>query len=162
MMQTEGTNSSVNTRSTEELPMLAEKMSIERTFRAPPERVWAMWTTKDGLEKWYWPEPFVAKVLRLDVRVGGRYEIAGDGLEQASKGTYTEVLPRKRLGGLAYIAIDPKVEPYDLPCSLELQAVSGGTKVILSSDVMHDPEWTNKSMQGLGSMLDKLAKVLGE
>lgn len=39
--------------------------TIERTFRAPVERVWAMWTTKEGLEAWYWPAPLALRA-RID------------------------------------------------------------------------------------------------
>jgi hypothetical protein len=38
-------------------------LNMERLFKAPIEKVWSMWTTKESLEKWYWPAPLVAKVL---------------------------------------------------------------------------------------------------
>src|SRR2546421_663734 len=48
---------------------------IERIIQASPQDVWQMWTTKDGLELWWGPEGFDARVLTLDLRAGGRLEI---------------------------------------------------------------------------------------
>jgi hypothetical protein len=48
---------------------------IDRTLKASVEKVWRMWTTKDGLEKWWGPEDFSSTVSHLDVRAGGRFEI---------------------------------------------------------------------------------------
>jgi uncharacterized protein YndB with AHSA1/START domain len=31
----------------------AEQFVIDRTLGAPIEKVWRMWTTKEGLEKWW-------------------------------------------------------------------------------------------------------------
>ena len=53
---------------------------IERTFKAPIEKVWAMWTTRRRGWRMVVAEPMVAKVLRLDLRVGGGYEIESPGL----------------------------------------------------------------------------------
>ncbi len=48
---------------------------IDRTLKASVEKVWRMWTTKEGLEKWWGPENFSSTVRHLDVRAGGRFEI---------------------------------------------------------------------------------------
>ena len=49
---------------------------IERTYQASPQEVWEMWTTKEGLESWWGPERFSSTVRTLELRVGGRLEIA--------------------------------------------------------------------------------------
>ena len=56
--------------------MAAEKQKItfERTYKAPLEDVWDLWTTRDGIESWWGPEGFVAKVHKLDLRAGGDLE----------------------------------------------------------------------------------------
>ena len=85
---------------------------IDRTLKAPVEKVWKMWTTKDGLEKWWGPEGFSSTVRHLDVRAGGRFEIvmtamlpeiiahlkaAGMGASSVAKGDYTVVEANRRL-----------------------------------------------------------------
>jgi uncharacterized protein YndB with AHSA1/START domain len=137
-------------------------LHIERLFKAPIEKVWAMWTTKEGLEKWYWPAPLAAKVLHLDVRVGGSFEIAAVGLTATSRGTFTEVLVNQRLGMLAIIDFLPGLEAYDRADTVELQAVKGGTKMVFTCTRMHAPEWTERAIQGWQGAFEKLAKALHE
>jgi uncharacterized protein YndB with AHSA1/START domain len=43
---------------------------IDRNLRASVDKVWKMWTTKEGLEKWWGPEGFSSTVSHLDVRAG--------------------------------------------------------------------------------------------
>jgi len=91
--------------------MAAEKQKItfERTYKAPLEDVWDLWTTRDGIESWWGPEGFVAKVHKLDLRAGGDLEYSftatapeqiealkgmGVPLTQVVRGTYKEVTPR--------------------------------------------------------------------
>ena len=47
------------------------RITIERSFQATIERVWELWTTKDGIESWWGPDGFVVKVRNLEVRRGG-------------------------------------------------------------------------------------------
>jgi len=49
--------------------------TIERMLKASPEKVWMMWTTREGLERWWGPEGFNVEVLHIDVRVGGHFEL---------------------------------------------------------------------------------------
>ena len=36
---------------------------IERTFATTPERLWDLWTTKEGIESWWAPDGFTVEVL---------------------------------------------------------------------------------------------------
>jgi uncharacterized protein YndB with AHSA1/START domain len=48
---------------------------IERTFDAPAELVWQMWTDADDFASWYGPPGAQIPIAELDVRVGGRRRI---------------------------------------------------------------------------------------
>jgi uncharacterized protein YndB with AHSA1/START domain len=48
---------------------------IERTFDAPTELVWQMWTDGEQFARWYGPPGAVIPVAELDVRVGGRRRV---------------------------------------------------------------------------------------
>ena len=48
------------------------KLTIERVINAPIETVWALWTTKPGIEAWWGPEGFSVSVRSLDLRAGGQ------------------------------------------------------------------------------------------
>ena len=48
-----------------------QSITIERIYKAAIEDVWALWTTKDGIESWWGPGGFSVSVRKLDVRPGG-------------------------------------------------------------------------------------------
>jgi uncharacterized protein YndB with AHSA1/START domain len=45
---------------------------VEREFDAPIDRVWAAWTTPEGLRAWWGPTGFTCPRAETDIRVGGR------------------------------------------------------------------------------------------
>lgn len=52
-----------------------EWVRINRTFDAPIDAVWAMWTDVELFRKWYGPNGMQVPVAEMDVRVGGRRKI---------------------------------------------------------------------------------------
>jgi len=66
----------------------AEQVLITRTFDAPREAVFRAWTEPEGVAAWFGPEHLdtPADRVRIDLRVGGRYEltmVGRDGTEMA-------------------------------------------------------------------------------
>ena len=149
---------------------------IDRTLKASVEKVWRMWTTKDGLEKWWGPEDFSSTVRRLDVRAGGRFEIvmtamrpeiiaqlkaAGMGESSVAKGDYTVVEANRRLVYTNAVDFVPGVPPYTSTTIVEMTATpSGGTRLIVTNDVMHDEQWTAMATMGWTQQIGKLEKLM--
>lgn len=149
---------------------------IDRTLRASVEKVWRMWTTKEGLEKWWGPENFSSTVRHLDVRAGGRFEIvmtamlpeiiahlkaAGLGESSVAKGDYTVVEPNRRLVYTNAVDFVPGVPPYTTTTMVEMSAApAGGTRLIITNDVMHDEQWTSMATMGWTQQIGKLEKLL--
>jgi uncharacterized protein YndB with AHSA1/START domain len=145
---------------------------IERTLNAPVDAVWRMWTTREGLEAWWGPEGFTSSVLHLDVRVGGRFEIAmtaarpeiirfleSSGLPTTSvaKGDYTEVTPSHRLTYTNAIDFVPGVAPYHTTTTVELTRIGEKTtRLVVTNDAMHDAQWTSMASQGWEQQIEKL------
>src|SRR5277367_2543510 len=113
------------------------RITIERTYTASVEDVWALWTTKTGIESWWGPDGFTTKVLQLDLRPGGelRYAMsataapqvefmknAGMPLTTEGRITYTEVDAHRRLGYIHLADFIPGVAPYDVATTVEFQA----------------------------------------
>ena len=135
--------------------------TTERVFRAPVEKVWRMWTTKEGLDRWYWPEPFVARTKHLDLRPGGTYEIEAIGLPHTSRGTYVEVVPHRRLGVVASIDFLPDHPAYDRVDLVEFHPTpEGHTRMVFTSSRMHTEEWQTLANGGWASSMDKLDRAL--
>jgi len=81
----------------------AQDLVMERTFDAPIETVWSMWTDAEHFAAWYGPTGARVPVANMDVRVGGTRHI---GMEMDTPngtmrmwfiGEYTEVSPYTRL-----------------------------------------------------------------
>ena len=152
------------------------RISIERTFtEASAEDVWALWTTKDGIESWWGPDGFEVKVRRLDFRLGGEllYAMtatapeqieflrkAGMPLTTESLVRYTDVVPLKRIAFTQLADFIPGVEPYEVGTTVEMETTSHGVRLILTLDAMHDEHWTRMAVMGWENELGKLAKVL--
>lgn len=147
---------------------------LERTYDASPERIWELWTTADGIEKWWAPEGFAVKVLAIDVRPGGELRYAmtatapemvafmeqnGMPLTNESRKTFTEVTPFTRLAYVSLIDFVPDVPPYDHVTVIDLAPDGDGTHVTMTMEPLHDVEWTQRLIAGRENELANLAVI---
>lgn len=78
-------------------------LQIGRTFDAPLDLIWAMWTEPDHFANWYGPMGARIPNAEMDVRVGGRRHITmamdtpRGPMEMFFVGEYREVNPKTRL-----------------------------------------------------------------
>jgi uncharacterized protein YndB with AHSA1/START domain len=74
---------------------------ISRSFEAPVDLVWRLWTDPAHFKKWYGPEGFSVPVAEIDLRVGGRRLIcmsSPDGsMQMWTTGQHKEIVPNTRL-----------------------------------------------------------------
>jgi len=56
-------------------------ITVERSFNAPLDRVWAAWTEADILCQWWAPRPYRCVIKQLDFREGGRWLYCMEGPE---------------------------------------------------------------------------------
>lgn len=151
-------------------------LPLDRTLRAPLARVWARFTTKAGLESWWGPEGFRSVVNRIDVRVGGGFEIAmtaelpeivaylqaaGIPITSHDCGEYHDVQEHRRLAWTNIVDFVPGVTPYTSDTIVELSATDdGGTHLVVRLSPMHDAHWTSQKTLGWEGQLQKLEQVL--
>ena len=78
-------------------------VQIERTFDAPIDLIWAMWTEAEHFANWYGPMGATIPSADMDVRVGGRRRIAMEmdtpngPMQMYFVGEYREIAPKTRL-----------------------------------------------------------------
>ena len=74
---------------------------IERTFEAPADLIWQMWTDPEHFKKWYGPKGFTVPVADMDLRVGGKRLVCMSSPDGSMKmwtvGEYTDIVPNERL-----------------------------------------------------------------
>ncbi len=95
---------------------------FERTYDAPAELIWELWTTDAGLGEWFAPDGFESRVSELELRPCGqlRYTMTATAPEQVAfmrntgnplsievRKTFTEVAPPTRLAYLSLIDFVP-------------------------------------------------------
>lgn len=145
--------------------------TIERTFKAAPEKVWAMWTTKEGIEKWWVPSMkdmgFDMRVREMDVRVGGKFAFAMENAQHklVNGGTYVIVQPHSELAWTWHfdIFLAPGEKPYDVPISVQLQRLpGGGTRMRFTQGPLATSGHTEGSRKGVEQNFRYLAKALEE
>ena len=151
------------------------RITIERTYKARIEDVWALWTTKEGIESWWGPDGFAALVRTIDLRPGGalRYAMtataapqiefmkkAGMPLTNEHRIVFTEVQPPTRLAYTHLVDFVPGVDSYEVEILVELRETAGSVRMVLTIDRMHDDVWTERAIAGWEMELGKLATVL--
>jgi uncharacterized protein YndB with AHSA1/START domain len=156
-------------------PSSGDAISLERHYQATLEEVWALWTTKDGIEAWWGPDGFSVTVQQLDLRVDGelRYTMTATaaaqiefmqqaGMPLATEVTlvYTEVEVLRRLSYKMAANFIPHVEPYDSTTTVSFEPDSGGVHMVLTFSALHDDEWTQRAVQGHQSELERLDAIL--
>ena len=169
------TMTSKMTSKTTSPPSARRRVTIERTFDAPVEDVWELWTTKEGIESWWGPDGFRVEVRQLDLRPGGElhYDMiavapeqiafmnrSGMPVSQRCRLTYTEITPLRRLSYVHLVDFVPGVEPYELVHVVDLHPTARGVRMVLTFEAMHDERWTEMAAQGWEMELGKLARAL--
>jgi uncharacterized protein YndB with AHSA1/START domain len=145
---------------------------IERSFDAPVELIWQMWTDPDHFAAWYGPEGASIPVATMDVRVGGtrqvcmRVETPRGPMQMWFTGEYREVSEHKRLVYTESICDEdgnvlspadaglPEAHPTTTEVQVELDDVDGHTRLVMTHvGVPSDSE----GAAGWARALDKLA-----
>ena len=121
---------------------------IERTFDAPQDLIWQMWTDPAHFQSWYGPRGMSIPVANMDVRVGGTRLIcmaSPDGnMKMWFTGEYREVSPTTRLvytdsmsdengNVLSPSAMGmPEGHPETTEVIVQLEDISGRTKMTMT------------------------------
>jgi len=148
---------------------------LERTFEAPTEMIWELWTTAAGLEEWWAPDGFETRVSNLELRPGGelRYTMTATAPEQIAfvrnlglplsnefRRTFTELVPPTRLGYLSLIDFVPGHDPYEHLTTIEIEPAGERTNVVMTLDPLHDETWTQDYRAHRADELDKLEAAI--
>jgi uncharacterized protein YndB with AHSA1/START domain len=80
-----------------------DAVRIERSFDAPVELVWQLWTDPEHFKTWYGPEGAAIPTATMDVRVGGHRRVCMEvrtpngPVQMWFTGEYREVIEHQRL-----------------------------------------------------------------
>ncbi len=151
------------------------RILLERKYRTTIDRLWDLWTTKNGIELWWGPEGFEVSVAELDLRPGGKLKFtmtavgqeqiealkkAGLSLAVDARATYTVVEKKRRLGFKTVADFIPGVEPYEVETIVDFIIERDEVLMLVSFDPMHDEVWTERQRMGRESELARLDLIL--
>ena len=151
---------------------LRDAVVIERSFDAPVDVIWQMWTDPEHFSAWYGPVGASIQVATMDVRAGGirlismKVETPDGPTQMWFTGEYREVVERARLVYTEFLSdekgkvdpANPGGHPVMTEVRVEFEDLGGSTRVVLThagipSDSPGAAGWT--------MALDELATHLG-
>ena len=146
-------------------PLLS--FDLDRTYPAPPERVWAAFTRADLLQRWACPDPeWLVSTCEVDDREGGGYRLrfgprpTGDAYSETA--TFAVFEPVERLVLDVLTAGEDMAETSR--CTVRLVPADGGTRLELTVEGLSDAEaaagmrtgW-EWCLEGIAAQLDAAA-----
>ncbi|OCW97390.1 SRPBCC family protein [Alishewanella sp. HH-ZS] len=113
--------------------MSGNTITLHRVVKAPPERVYRAFLEPEALVKWYPPHGFTCRVLSMDARVGGGYNMAftnfSSGKSHSFAGTFLELIPN------SLIRLNDQFDDPNLPgpmqVTIRLKPVLIGTELTI-------------------------------
>jgi len=142
---------------------------FERVFDGPVEDLWALWTTKEGLEAWFAPGGCSLEAPIFDGREGGKFEFimtavqphalaymdnAGRPHVTRTRGHFAEIRPLERVRMQFSMDFLPGVEPYPYSIVVEFHPQGERVRMVVTADAHPDAEMTRLAAQTLDGQLD--------
>ena len=137
-------------------------LTISRVLPASPQRVFEAWTKAEHLKQWSAPEGVAVASVEVDLRVGGRYRIHMEALDDktfTATGTYREVDPPRRLS-YTWRWEEADHDVGETLVTVDFNDLGGSTEVVLRHERFPNAEATADHEQGWGSCLNRLEAIL--
>jgi uncharacterized protein YndB with AHSA1/START domain len=133
-------------------------LRVERVLPAPPEEVFAAWTTPGRMAAWLTPVGHAE--AEVDLRVGGAFRVVmvGEGFRIEHTGTYLELDPPRRL---VFTWASPYTGPEPGVVTVELHPHDDGTRLVLTHAGL-PPEAVDAHREGWIAIAERLAGALVE
>lgn len=147
-------------------PVVHSTITIERTYSARPERVFAAWTDPRQKKRWFAEgEGFEVVEFAMDFRVGGRDTASFRGTTHPAifrnDSHYHDIVPNQRIVMAYTMSADDKRISASLG-TVELRPVEGGTRLVYTEQAafFDGADGPRMREQGWRHLLEALAREL--
>ncbi|HEY5238834.1 MAG TPA: SRPBCC family protein [Rhizomicrobium sp.] len=141
------------------------QFTIERIVKAPPARVYAAWSTKEGKEAWFAaPDKWTLLTREFDFREGGRERLAGkwaSGMVTTFDALYRNIVPNERIVYVYDMWIDDKRISVSL-ATVQFEPHGAGTKLIVTEQGVFVDGYDDAGSRerGTGDLMDQLVRAV--
>jgi uncharacterized protein YndB with AHSA1/START domain len=146
-------------------PVVHRTLSVERTYPAPPARVFAAFADPGTKRRWFAEDAgFEVDEFTLDFRVGGfertRFRSVG-GAPGRNDTLFLDIVAGERIV-FAYALTAGEVRTSAALTSVELAAAGGGTRLLLTEQVafLDGVDGSASRERGWGGLLDRLGDAI--
>ena len=76
------------------------ELRIVRTFKAPIELMWEVWTDPEHIINWWGPDGFTNTIHQMDFREGGEWKLTmhgPDGTNYPNRSIFKEIVPFRKI-----------------------------------------------------------------
>ena len=137
-------------------------LRLERKIAAPPERVFAAWTTAEGLKHWFAPtNDHAVFVHALDLRIGGGYRIEmrhPGGASHIVTGAYREITPPRQL--VFTWSWENREDAGETLVTVVVEPDGKGSRLVLLHEKFPNAEERDRHNEGWTGCLDRLLSAL--
>jgi uncharacterized protein YndB with AHSA1/START domain len=156
---------------------MAKQIEVSRTFPAPVEDVWRIWTEAELVKRWWGPKDFSAPSAVIDFRKNGRSIVsmkappAMGGQEYFSLWVYEEIIPFEKIVFIQSLCdrrgnkIKPETVgmPADFPRDTRTVVIftklSGNETQMKVTEYAEFGSISNFAQSGLEKSMDKMTRI---
>lgn len=141
--------------------MANNTLSLQRVFKASPEKIYRAYTEPDAMAFWLPPDGYLCMVHQMDVRVGGHYKMSfrhfATGREHPFGGEFLEIKPNEFI---KHTDVFDDPEPAKVITSIWIKKVSVGTELKIVQEGLPSAMPPEMCCLGWQESLDKLATLV--
>ncbi|HKC36303.1 MAG TPA: SRPBCC domain-containing protein [Chitinophagaceae bacterium] len=156
---------------------MAKQIEVTRTFNAPVEMVWKVWTDPELVKRWWGPKHYESPVAKIDFRVGGKSLVSMKapaemgGQEFYSIWEYIKIVPQKTIEFIQNLADEdgnkikpvdigmPSDFPLDIKTIVSFKEVEEGKTEMTVTEYAEFGTISNFAQTGLEQSMDKMAAI---
>ena len=76
------------------------ELRLTRTFKAPIDLMWEVWTSPEHIANWWGPNGFTSTIHKMDFQEGGEWRLTmhgPDGTNYPNRSIFKEIIPFKKI-----------------------------------------------------------------